>query len=479
MSNNNNFISVVLTNYNCSRFLIRSINSVLNQTYKNFELIIVDDCSTDSSIKIIKNFVKKDKRISYFITKKTHGSGSGTRNLGISKSKGDYVAFLDADDYWYPDKLYYQITNIKNNLISFTAANYQIEGSKKKSSFFINILRILMQKFFLNKINQKGYYWLYMYNPIIISSVLISRKIINKNSFNLDRNIREDLNLWMDLFQTINKNFIYHSKIFVTITRAKFSVTSNKIEEFNKIINSLSNTFFKIKSYNFFYFFILGVFCRSIKLMFSNLYKEFERKLKKLILIFILFYFVIYYTPLFFYLGQKIIYSDPDKKTEALVIVSGYQGFNYVNNSYKMRYNDVISYLDKFNGKTDTRIYLYGRLQYLPDQKILESLLISESVKKENIIVIYEEYKSLDEAVNLIFSTLKKDQIQEFTFITSPFNTYRASKIISKKNNDFKVHIYKNVNLYKKNNFFEKSLNKKEIVYEYFSILYNKILGRI
>jgi teichuronic acid biosynthesis glycosyltransferase TuaG len=383
MNNKKYFISVILPNYNCSRFLKRSITSVLNQTYKNFELIIVDDCSTDSSSKIIKYFKRKDKRIRYFKTKKNSKNVSIPRNLGIFKSKGNYVAFLDADDYWYPDKLSYQILNIKNYLISFTAANYLTEGTEKKSGLFLNILRILLQKFILNKIKNKGFYWLYIYNPFIISSALISKKIIKKNSFEIDSNIREDLKLWLTLFKSLNKKFIFHSKTLVTITRAKWSMSSNKIEEFNKIINSFSNTFLKSKKYDYFYFFILGIFLRFAKIFLSNMYKDFRKKLKIIFFSSIIIYFIIFYTPLFYWLGKKLIYYDPPKKTEALVIISGQQGFNYFNNSYKDRFVDAISYLEKFNGKDDIKIFLYGKLQFIPDQKILESLLIDSKIKKK------------------------------------------------------------------------------------------------
>lgn len=477
MNNKIKFISVILPNYNCSRLLNRSITSVLNQTYKNFELIIVDDCSTDSSLEVIKHYKKIDKRIRFFKTKRNSGNASAPRNLGISKCKGRYVAFIDSDDYWYPHKLSYQISNIKNYSLSFTAANYQLEDSKKKSSFFLNLLRILLQKFFMSKIKNTGFYWLYIYNPFILSSVLIDKKIITKNQFELNTDIREDLQLWLTLFESINKKFIFHSKILVTITRAKRSVTSNKIEEFNKIINSLSNTFLKKKKYSFFYFFILGIFFRTAKLILSKIYKDFRNKLKTIIFYLVIIYFVVYYSPLFYLMGQKLIYYDPPKKTEALVVISGQQGFEYFNNSYKERFVDTISYLKKFNGNNDTKIYLYGKLQFIPDQKVLELLLLNESVKKENINVIYEEYKSVNQAVDLIFDVLKKDKIKNVTFITSSYNTYRLHKFIRFKFNRDETYIYQNVNLPKKNNFFERSLNKKEIVYEYLSLAYNKIVG--
>ena len=479
MNNKKNFISVILINYNGSRFLKKSINSVLNQTYKNFELIIVDDCSTDSSSKIIKYFQGKNKRICYLKTKKNSGNAATPRNLGIFKSKGNYLAFLDSDDYWYPDKLLYQITNIKNHLISFTAANYQIEGSVNKSGFFLNIFRIALQKFFLNKIRNKGFYWLYIYNPFIISSVLINKKILTKTSFETDSNIREDLKLWLTLFKNLNKKFIFHPKILVTITRAKSSMSSNKIEEFNKIINSLSNTFLKIKKYDFFYFFILGIFFRSAKLVFSNVYKDFKKNIKVLILSVILIYFIIFYSPLFYWMGKKLIYYDPPKKTEALIIISGQEGFKYFNESYKLRFIEALSYLKKFNVKNDTKIFLLGKLQFIPDQKILETLLINENINKENIIVIYQEYKSMNEAIDLTFDILKKYNLNSATYMTSPYNTYRLHKLIKSKKSNILAYINLNENLPHKNNFFELSFNKKEIIYEYLSLIYNKIKGNL
>jgi hypothetical protein len=175
-------------------------------------------------------------------------------------------------------------------------------------------------------------------------------------------------------------------------------------------------------------------------------------------------------------MGQKLIYYDLPKKTEGLVVISGQQGFDYYNDSYKKRFKDTVSYLEKFDGKNDTKIFLYGKLQFIPDQKILEGLLLSESIKKENIIVIYEEYKSMNEAIDMINKILVKYKIDNATIITSPYNTSRLHKLLNFK--DLKnIYIYQNIDLPKKNNFFERSLNKKEIIYEFTSIIYNKIKG--
>ena len=95
------FFSVILVTYNSSRYIEESISSVLNQTYKNFELIIIDDGSTDKTINIIKKF--KDNRIKYKY--QTNQGPSKARNFGIKISKSRWICFIDADDYWNKNKL--------------------------------------------------------------------------------------------------------------------------------------------------------------------------------------------------------------------------------------------------------------------------------------------------------------------------------------------------------------------------------------
>lgn len=96
------FFSVIITNYNCEKFIYESINSVINQTFVNFELIIVDNHSTDKSLKIIKSF--NDPRIKIFLISNL-GVIAKSRNYGIKLAKGKWIAFLDSDDYWLSDKL--------------------------------------------------------------------------------------------------------------------------------------------------------------------------------------------------------------------------------------------------------------------------------------------------------------------------------------------------------------------------------------
>jgi teichuronic acid biosynthesis glycosyltransferase TuaG len=132
-------ISIIIPLYNCEKYITLTINSVIYQTEKNWELIIIDDCSTDDSAKIVKSFVEKDKRIKY--TKLDYPSGSPTkpRNLGISLAKGRYIAFLDSDDIWVEDKLESQLKLFDQNQIALVFSNYEkiTEDGLSKDRFIV------------------------------------------------------------------------------------------------------------------------------------------------------------------------------------------------------------------------------------------------------------------------------------------------------------------------------------------------------
>lgn len=111
MNENNPLISVIIPSYNRADILPRAISSVLEQTYSNFELIIVDDASTDTTEAVISNI--KDERIKY-IKHEKNSNGSVARNTGIKNASGEYIAFLDSDDEWHKDKLLEQFNFFKS-----------------------------------------------------------------------------------------------------------------------------------------------------------------------------------------------------------------------------------------------------------------------------------------------------------------------------------------------------------------------------
>jgi len=117
-------VSIIMPSYNTGCYIEESIESVISQTYQNWELIIVDDCSTDNTDDIVRKF--KDDRIRYLKNSKNSGAAI-SRNYALREAKGKWIAFLDSDDIWLPEKLEKQLTFMKNNGYSFTYTDYRIQ----------------------------------------------------------------------------------------------------------------------------------------------------------------------------------------------------------------------------------------------------------------------------------------------------------------------------------------------------------------
>jgi len=124
LNNSNSLVSIIIPLYNAENYVHKTIESILNQTYKNFELIIVDDASTDNSIKIINSYVRDDKRIKLIQSSSNFGGPARPRNIGIRESKGEYIAFCDNDDLWEKNKLEKQLDIIKNNNAGLCFCNH-------------------------------------------------------------------------------------------------------------------------------------------------------------------------------------------------------------------------------------------------------------------------------------------------------------------------------------------------------------------
>lgn len=141
-------VSIVMPSYNTAQYIAESIQSVLKQSYQDWELIIVDDCSTDNTDEIVAPFLA-DKRIKYL--KNTKNSGAAvSRNRALKEAKGRWIAFLDSDDLWFTDKLGKQISFMESNGYSFSYTNYlEIDSEGKK-----NGIKVTGPK----KITETGFY---------------------------------------------------------------------------------------------------------------------------------------------------------------------------------------------------------------------------------------------------------------------------------------------------------------------------------
>lgn len=118
-------VSVITPTYNAETYIGQTIESVKNQKYCNWEMIIVDDCSKDNTVEIIKREAEEDKRIRLIQLSKNSGAAVA-RNTAIQNAKGKYIAFLDSDDLWYPDKLEKQVAFMQEKDIAFSFTSYRI-----------------------------------------------------------------------------------------------------------------------------------------------------------------------------------------------------------------------------------------------------------------------------------------------------------------------------------------------------------------
>lgn len=130
-------VSIITPSYNCSRFIDKTIESIQNQTYSNWELLITDDCSTDDSCKIIEKYIKLDSRIKLYRLKKNSGAGIA-RNNSIKESKGRFIAFCDSDDCWFAEKLEKQLAFLNEKDCGMVYASYlTCEESGRTSGIII------------------------------------------------------------------------------------------------------------------------------------------------------------------------------------------------------------------------------------------------------------------------------------------------------------------------------------------------------
>lgn len=203
MSKNNvPLISVVMPTYNQAHFIKDAIESVLNQTYNNFELIIVDNYSKDNTEQIVKSFV--DPRIKYFKFS-NHGIIAASRNLGIRNSKGGYLAFIDSDDAWLPNKLDIQAEYLEQNPhISLVFSLLKVKSSDERYNNKLIATKGKSRSGFM-------YNQLLNFNFIVCSSVMLKAPVlVDVGCFDEDPEIvaSEDWDLWLRIARKYEIAFI-------------------------------------------------------------------------------------------------------------------------------------------------------------------------------------------------------------------------------------------------------------------------------
>lgn len=216
-------ISIITPVHNKEKYLGECIKSILSQTYTNFELIIVDDYSTDDSLKVVNSF--SDERIKIIKNSENRGAAY-SRNVALKEAKGDYIAFIDGDDIWDKEKLESQHSFMVDNGYAFSYTNYQrIEMGAKKKSFLITGPKKVNHRMFI-KSDYVGCLTV-MYKRDVYPNLQIPNDIYKRN----------DYALWLKLSQKVDCYLLDKCLSFYRVNDSGISnISKNKLVKYHVIM---------------------------------------------------------------------------------------------------------------------------------------------------------------------------------------------------------------------------------------------------
>ena len=210
-------ISVITPLYNAENYIRKTIKSVLNQSYDNLEMIIIDDLSTDNSRNVVKEYAAKDDRIKLIELQKNQGAAVA-RNTGIEKASGKYIAFIDSDDLWEPDKLETQLEFMEKNNYSFTFTSLRFIDDQGNDLDNIS------------KVPESIDYHSLLKNTIIgCSSVIIDREKISKIKMP-DIRAGQDTAAWLQILKRGYKAYGLNEPLTRYRIGVEGSISSNKLK---------------------------------------------------------------------------------------------------------------------------------------------------------------------------------------------------------------------------------------------------------
>jgi glycosyltransferase involved in cell wall biosynthesis len=209
-------VSIITANYNAAKYISDTIESVLAQSYDNWEMIIVDDCSSDNSIEIIESYIAKDSRIKLVQLEQNSGAAVA-RNRAIELAQGRFIAFLDSDDLWQSDKLEKQISFMLKNGYIFSYSHYDLidEDNKRYGITFKAPPKV-------------SYNDLLKTCSIGCLTAIYDTKSLGKVTMPLILK-RQDYGLWLKILKKIDYAYCYDESLAIYRTRTN-SISSNKIK---------------------------------------------------------------------------------------------------------------------------------------------------------------------------------------------------------------------------------------------------------
>lgn len=214
----NNLVSIITPCYNSEKYIYETIKSVINQSYKNWEMIIIDDSSTDNTIDIVEKFSNNDKRIILIKSDKNRGAGY-CRNLGIKKASGQYHAFIDSDDIWHKNKLHIQVNFMQKNNIAFSYMSYNFIDERGNDQ---NIPPLYTK----DKVNYDD---MLKTNYIgCLTAMYDIKKISTSKIYMSEIRSRQDLSLWLRILKKIEYAYGI-DEVQASYRLRKKSISSNKL----------------------------------------------------------------------------------------------------------------------------------------------------------------------------------------------------------------------------------------------------------
>ena len=220
-------ISILTPAYNSSKYILDAVNSVVSQTYSNWEMLIIDDCSTDGTYEIAEKIA--DDRIIVLSTEKNSGGGAVPRNLALERARGRFVTFLDSDDLFLPQKLEKQVSFMLNNNIGFSCASYEVIDDSGNS---------LGKKIYMkDKLDYRGY----MLNHLLqTSAVMIDLEKVSKDCAKAPNIPTEDLATWGQILKSGHDCYGMR-EVLAKYRRTKGSISSNKFRSMKSLWNAYRN----------------------------------------------------------------------------------------------------------------------------------------------------------------------------------------------------------------------------------------------
>ena len=230
-------VSIITPAYNSERFIAETIMSVQNQTYQNWEMIVVDDCSTDKTAEIILSIQKKDARIRYIRNESNRGAAF-SRNIALQNAKGKWITFLDSDDIWHPEKLERQIGFMIKNNYHFSYTNYcEIDEHSKETGILVSGIKVI------DKNKMRCYCW-----PGCLT-VMYDTEFVGLMQ-TVDININEEYALWIEIAKKtncylLNENLAKYRRHSNSLTsKSYFSLIKWHYLMFRKLDNNIISSLF-------------------------------------------------------------------------------------------------------------------------------------------------------------------------------------------------------------------------------------------